>query len=129
MSMFYWFGIEIDIYPYFKEKQQQGLIWSLTAAQLSASVSEPWVPLRSWVSSRPTFTLETHAGTFYRVLLPYVKKSKLIQRIGCDMYTKRWSEEREVYQICEPYEWRNLPNTAKMSIKIRLRFPKSRRKL
>lgn len=110
-----WWGIELDLYPYFTEKVQQGLIWRFLAQEL---------PEGETSTACPTFNFETHAGTFYDVLLPQIRQSNFAQVMCCVVTTRRWNAERGEYLFCDPYARRGIPRNTKMKVKIQLKHPK-----
>ncbi len=121
---FMWYGLEIDLYPYLKEKFQQGLVWAVVTQNLpTKNLHHLWYR-RNKGSTLPSVEFVTHAGTFYNVLLPQIRQSELTQIMCVEVFTEYWNKERGAYQFCEPYIRRGRPDDTKMKIKIVLKHPK-----
>lgn len=116
-----WYGIDIDLYPYIKEKFQQGQVWEMVSGNLSMKRFSHRVHK---IEEGPSIQFETHAGTFYNVLLPQIRKSKLTQIMCVEVHTAYWDAEKGAYQFCEPYILQGRPDDTKMRIKIVLKHPK-----
>lgn len=121
---FTWYGLEIDLYPYLKEKFQQGLVWAVVTQNLPAKNLHHLWYRRNKGGALPSVEFVTHAGTFYNVLLPQIRKSELTQIMCVEVFTEYWNEERGAYQFCETYIRQGRPDDTEMKIKIVLKHPK-----
>jgi hypothetical protein len=113
-----WFGLEIDLEPYLEEKEAQGLVWDYSPSPRLLPLSSPPLP-----AVIPSYTFQTHAGTFYKVLLPQIRQSRLTQTIQCKISTLRCREDG-LWEYCDPYVRRDLPDDTVMSVAIELQHPK-----
>lgn len=127
-----WYGVEIALYPYLKEKAQQGQVWGLEARNVpgDAETDRAFQKLQSLGEKAvsPQFKFETHAGTFYNVLLPQIRKSKYTQILGCKFETSRWVDgpggKKGGYQYCEPLIRQGITNDTKMKVIVTIKHPK-----
>jgi hypothetical protein len=106
------------IQSYLEDKRDHGMLWFLRFRATPLGNKN----LSHVIDHLAYFYFETHAATFYKILLPQFRPRNPDSPLGMTIETQRW-EGGKGFQHCEPFMCHDLPDNTVMAVGVTLKKP------